>query len=335
MKQVHWLHTPLFAKWYVTNRCNLRCRHCYLDDYTLRPPLGRLLDVADELSDAGVRSVAILGGEPLTRDDLELLMGRLTTLGITTRIATNGMYATPERVLSLIEHGASAFQVSLEGATAEACEAIRGPNTFPRITAGVEALVAGGACVTLAYTMTAQNYRQLPQCLDLAEKLGVSEVKLAPFIPTGSGAKAAQALSLTPVICREIVTSLSAACAKHPGLKIDGGPFLRRIAITPRATQHMQQRGTFGCGAGTTTIIINSDLSVSACDMRTQSERTTRRLGEGTSLADIWRDSPLFARWRDQTDRADFAGVHQHGCHLAYQSYGKDLFGNEAIRDER
>ncbi|VVD63980.1 coenzyme PQQ synthesis protein E [Pandoraea iniqua] len=332
MKQVHWLHTPLFAKWYVTNRCNLRCRHCYLDDYTLRPPLNRLLDVANELSSAGVRSVAILGGEPLTRDDLELLMERLTTLGIATRIATNGMYATPERVLSLMEHGAKAFQVSLEGATAEVCEAIRGPNTFPRILAGVKALVAGGASVTLAYTLTAWNYRQLPQLLELALALGVAEVKLAPFIPTGSGAKAAQALNLTPAVCRQITSALATYSAEYPSMKIDGGPFLRRVAIPSRVAR---QQGTFGCGAGTTTIIINSDLSVSACDMKTQTERTTARLGEGISLVDVWLNSPLFLRWRGQTESADFAGVHQHGCHLAYKTYGNDLFGGEAIHEER
>lgn len=180
MPEIQWLKAPLFAKWYVTSRCNLRCRHCYLDDYSQKLPLSRLLRVADELD--------------------------------------------------------------------------------------------------------------LPQMLALASALGVQEVKFAAFVPVGSGALSGLDLRLNVDICREISNVVRIASQAYPTLKIDGGPFVKRLSFMPR---DRASTSTFGCGAGTTTIVINSDLSVSACDMQTQTDRTTQALGRGATLSDLWLHSRI------------------------------------------
>ncbi|MDM8354846.1 radical SAM protein [Pandoraea communis] len=332
MSEVQWLKAPLFAKWYVTSRCNLRCRHCYLDDYSQKLPLHRMLHVADQLGDIGVRNVALLGGEPLIRDDLERIVQRLVTHGIVTRIATNGIFATPTRVKRLLQSGALRFQVSLEGHTAEQCDNVRGHGSFDKVAAGIRSLMEGGAIVTLAYTLTSHNHSDLARMVSLASSLGVHEVKFAAFVPAGSGADIGRDLCLNADMCREISTALWAAISAHPELKIDGGPFVKRLSSTSLARK---PSSTFGCGAGTTTIVVNSDLSVSACDMQTQTDRTDQTLGQETALADIWSHDPLFARWRGQSLDETFLRVHQHGCHLAYRKYGRDLFVDENIADGR
>lgn len=222
MPEIQWLKAPVFAKWYVTSRCNLRCRHCYLDDYSQKLPLSRLLRVADELD--------------------------------------------------------------------------------------------------------------LPQMLALASALGVQEVKFAAFVPVGSGALSGLDLRLNVDICREISNVLWIASQAYPTLKIDGGPFVKRLSFMPR---DRASTSTFGCGAGTTTIVINSDLSVSACDMQTQTDRTTQALGRGATFSDLWLHSPHFARWRGQSGDRAFVGVHQHGCHLAYREYGQDVFIDEKRANDR
>jgi MoaA/NifB/PqqE/SkfB family radical SAM enzyme len=76
----------LLLQWHITDKCNLRCRHCYQDDYRRRGlAFGRLVGILDQyemllasLSEEAGRPVCghinITGGEPFVREDfLQLL----------------------------------------------------------------------------------------------------------------------------------------------------------------------------------------------------------------------------------------------------------------------
>ena len=62
----------------VTARCGAGCEGCYLDARPdgVEPPRETLERELDALRDAGVFTVAFGGGEPTTRDDLDVLAGR-------------------------------------------------------------------------------------------------------------------------------------------------------------------------------------------------------------------------------------------------------------------
>jgi len=78
-------------------------------------------------------------------------------------------------------------------------------------------------------------------------------------------------------------------------------------------------------------MIINSDLTISACDLLIEQDRTRARAETPEDLDSIWRSDPLFRKWRGQGGSASlgpitsFEEVHQHGCHLAYSVYRKDV----------
>ena len=84
-----------FANWAITGRCNMRCRHCYMDAPTAR--YGELstadtLHIIDELERANVLRVHLTGGEPLLRDDIWEVIAELVRrrIGIH-QISTNGV----------------------------------------------------------------------------------------------------------------------------------------------------------------------------------------------------------------------------------------------------
>lgn len=271
MAKVDWLSTPLFAKWYVTNRCNLRCSHCYLNSYEDAAETARMIKVANVLGKAGIKYVAMLGGEPLARTDLETIIATLVACDVRIKIATNATMLSSERAARLVDAGATAFQVEL-------------------------------ACST-----------------------GVSSVRFAAFIPIGTGAQQAN-LQLDHAMCLAVAEQLLDIHVDSSIIDIDPGPFLRRITFPVKADATAL---SFGCGAGTTTIVINSDLTLSACDMQTETDRVALTDFSPSGLLAEWGNADLFKQWRGLSDNPRYEAVHQHGCHIAFRTYGENLFGDE------
>ncbi|MBQ3952684.1 MAG: radical SAM protein, partial [Ruminococcus sp.] len=66
-------------QWHITHRCNLRCEHCYQEDYTSFADRDALREVLDQY-DAMLRAcrfwghINITGGEPLLHPDLFWLL---------------------------------------------------------------------------------------------------------------------------------------------------------------------------------------------------------------------------------------------------------------------
>jgi radical SAM protein with 4Fe4S-binding SPASM domain len=87
--------TLLFAHWALTGRCNLHCRHCYLEAPAARygeVPTSQALRIVAQLERANVVRVELSGGEPLLRRDFWALVDELVTrrIGIH-RLDTNGL----------------------------------------------------------------------------------------------------------------------------------------------------------------------------------------------------------------------------------------------------
>lgn len=88
---------PLLFSYYVTHRCNLGCRYCFDGD-------GKRFkeDPAPELDTADVRNLLsilrqagdtldVTGGEPLMRDDLEVILAHARSIGFRTVLNTKGI----------------------------------------------------------------------------------------------------------------------------------------------------------------------------------------------------------------------------------------------------
>ena len=66
------VHAPFLVVWNFTYKCNLKCKHCYLDaggNSNMELSTEEALKVVDQLADFGVTSLAFSGGEPLMRKD--------------------------------------------------------------------------------------------------------------------------------------------------------------------------------------------------------------------------------------------------------------------------
>ncbi|PHD57115.1 A0A073K2N4 (Uncharacterized protein) [Bacillus mycoides] len=322
---VQWLDFPLSIKWYITGKCNLRCKHCYLTDYTIESPFDQVIQFVDYFSQKGVYGIAFLGGEPLVRKDLEDVLTRVSQHNMRSKIATNGTLITKERARSLVASGCKQYQISLEGHSPELSDPVRGRATFEKAITGVQNLKEQDAWASFGVTITKQNASYIREIHQLAREVGVDQLKIGGFVPIGTGKEHTEEYNLTREIVLEVRRELIELQSKYPKLQIDS-------KFLPPKNSGCTSDCTFGCGAGTTSLVLNSDLTLSACDMLVEEDRTKIKINSPKEIEYLWNNHPLFNKWRglapNETTQSinSFAQVHQEGCHVAYSAYEDNLF---------
>ncbi len=167
-------------QWHITHRCNLRCRHCYQDDYSAFDSLDDLLPVLDQFSallkEYGcVGRLNLTGGEPLTHPDLFRLLTLARERGIRTGVLTNGTLLGEWEARRLRACGVDYVQVSLDGCKS-VHDSIRGKGSFDRAVSGIIALRAQNIFTSVSFTAQSQNLRELPKLARYCDALGVDKL---------------------------------------------------------------------------------------------------------------------------------------------------------------
>jgi len=168
------LSSPISVTFEVTPKCGLDCFFCSqrLTGHTGPEYLKNMLTTeeilrtVDKLGDANLLDILITGGEPLSRKDLPLVIRRCKGYGIYTEVVTNAHHASEKMSYDLADAGLEWIQVSLEG-TEEIHDRITNrPGSYRRTMEGIRNL-KGHMDVVLSSVVTMQNYRALPQLLEM------------------------------------------------------------------------------------------------------------------------------------------------------------------------
>lgn len=185
----------------LTNGCNLACSHCYREESRRFPDeLGptEVVRVLREFADLAGRenrqgAVVFSGGEPLLARHLGIFARAAFGLGLGARVNTNATLATPAMARGLTAWGIQSAQVSLDGASPAAHEAVRGPGTWHQTRRGVANLLASGLDVVLKVTlMPGRNDAEPAAFLRVARAWGVRTVSFARAVPIGAGSDLGQ-----------------------------------------------------------------------------------------------------------------------------------------------
>ena len=296
-------HSPagrFHIQWHITNRCPVRCPHCYQEDFTPaadlpRPRLDRVLDsVLSFLREEDLRlTVNLTGGEPLLSPDWRHLLGRLRAddrveeLGI----ITSGLFFSPDDVAFLQTVPGAGVKLSLEGFSRAAYERFRGRGAWPHFLAGLAAARGAGLPVTVMFTLLESNLGEVSGLFPFMEEHGVERCIVERFIPWGRG----RDLGCAPV-SREDWFSACRTLLARTGGDDDLRP------LTPfRAFMVTREGGRFGllgapCVVARDGIAVMPDATVFPC------RRFPLAVGNllSSRLGDIWRDSPVLNALRDR-----------------------------------
>jgi len=185
---------------YITERCQLRCGHCYMGDRLERGLMLSYEEAAGiiERSRAlGGEYITFLGGEPTLHPELPRMVDHALAVGFRqVMINSNGLLErTIEKIAPEKLHYIS---FSLDGATAETHDGIRGAGTFEKSVPCIARTVAAGYAVRIICTISQQNVHDAEALLELADRLGVAMVNFHVFSEEGRGIANASRWSLDP-----------------------------------------------------------------------------------------------------------------------------------------
>ncbi|MEM3394708.1 MAG: radical SAM protein [Nitrososphaerota archaeon] len=201
---------PLFVVWNFTNKCNLRCKHCYQNaGHSLSNELNtnEALGVVKDLSNSDVSSIAFSGGEPLLRLDFFKVANYAKDCGMYVAVATNGTLITSD-IAKKLSKTVHYVEISLDGATPRVHDDFRGVSgSWERAITGIKYLINEGVTVGIATTATKNNVDEMHRIIDLAEQLDADYFICFNFIPTGRGQKIIHS-DLSPLEREELLRSL-------------------------------------------------------------------------------------------------------------------------------
>ncbi len=261
---------PLEVHLAVTGRCGAGCEGCYLDARPDGPEPGRdeLLGILDALALAGVFTVAFGGGEPTTRDDLDLLAEAARARGLTPVVTTSGLGLGPRKLAKL--RGFAQVNVSYDG-DSPSYSSVRGFDGAAEAEQAISALAAEGIPVGVNVVLTRATFPHLEATLERAAQLGAREAQLLRYKPAGRATgldylarrlTRTQAESLGPTLRR-----LSARHGDRPGLRIDCAlvPFLSADPDIMARAGDLVRLGVFGCEAGRSLAAVDTSGKVAPC----------------------------------------------------------------------
>lgn len=271
----------------VTERCNLRCSHCFWSRQ-LHPglELARYRSLLAEAAALGGLFLKITGGEPLLRPDLLDIVGAARAQAFAVSIDTNGTLLSPALGRALGELGLLEVGVSLHAADAASHERITGVRgSFDAALAGIRTLRSNGIRVRIKCSVLAEaagGWRGLPA---LAARLGCS-LSLDPLIfpregaPADAASSAALASSAAPSDEQEEALRLQHAVEGAAGSK----PSPRSRSADGPAPAQEDPGARPPCGAGTWSVDVRPDGEVRPCT------QWARPLGDvcQESLVTIW-----------------------------------------------
>jgi radical SAM protein with 4Fe4S-binding SPASM domain len=177
-------HVPLSVLLELTGRCNLDCGHCYLE--LDRPPpeldTAQVLEVIDQLSEAGTLFLTLSGGEVLLRPDLIPIARHARARGLSIRIFTNATRVTRALARQIAEVTPLAVEVSIYGAHGERHDAVTGRRrSLRRSLRGIVLLRRAGVRVGIKAPLVELVAGEVDTLHRLADRLGAG-LFLDPYL---------------------------------------------------------------------------------------------------------------------------------------------------------
>lgn len=255
----------------ITNACNLRCAHCYVESG--KRVEGELtgkewIDLLEQARRLGAFELNVSGGEPLLhRDFWEIAEYIASVPAFNANLNTNG---------TLIKEGherrlASAFtsiQISIDDAMPDSHDAFRGHRgCFEKAVAAIQRLAEFGVETNVGLTLTQGNIGSLEGVVDLCERIGVTVLNIGLVANVGrANANALLQISApgSPTVdgfMREVYRKLRNLCSHQGKLKL-----LLPFRVGDNATRRTVGKQYICSGDTVQIVYVMANGTVTPCD---------------------------------------------------------------------
>src|SRR6266545_3616171 len=301
----------------VTRSCNLNCVWCYNNS---RAALARELTCEqwkrciDRLG-GGDCTLLFTGGEPLARKDLIDIAQHAKQKGFRRQLFTNGTLVN-ERNVDALAATFDYVRITIDGATAETNDLVRGKGSFDRALRGMRMLIDAGVRVCWQCIVSRHNIRELPAILDKAIEVGASGIRMASVDALGRGCSTRD-LELSPAqefffwrylawAMEEFKSRIQIDWGADYCLEQDWSTVMsiepgKAPSATPAGRKdprfYMKFARTSACGVGVRSFLINPEGFIGLCPLLTPPDVVL-----GHALTDdpleVWQRHPVFSVFR-------------------------------------
>jgi len=162
---------------HILTRCNLKCRHCYINPEQHGKNTLSLSTIKTWLSVIAKKckesNVIFLGGEPTLHPDLWRAIKHARNMGCgSVTVDTNG-YLFNNILSKITPDDVNFFSFSLDGATRKTNDMIRGEGSYDTCISGIRQASSKGFNTSLIYTVSSANIHELEMMVSFLKDLGL------------------------------------------------------------------------------------------------------------------------------------------------------------------
>jgi len=182
-----------YFQWHFTENCNLRCIHCYQENYMVKDlPEKKIFSIADIINNTLKKwnkfgRISLTGGEPFIRKNI---LYRLLDYFENTEqiywvgILSNGTLIDEEDAARLTSYSKlKEVQISIDGATSESHDRIRGSGNFSKAIRAIQVLKQHDIPVSMMFTLHRENSTEALPVIQLAEDLDINALTIERIVP--------------------------------------------------------------------------------------------------------------------------------------------------------
>lgn len=247
-------------QWHIIHKCNLRCKHCYQEDYNKELSEKELIKIFNDFKEfITIKKykghINFTGGEPILSKHLYTLLNLCEQNNITFGILTNGTLLTKEIVEKLSNYKNLSFiQVSIDG-NKKIHDDIRGIGNFDKTLKSLKLLRKYKIQTMVSFTCNKNNYKTLKEVIRIMRRNKVDRFWCDRLIPFGSNTEEI----LTTSEYMEVVKLIT----KESKRKI---PFNKTIIHTNRSLQWcFGSNEYYKCSAGISLLTVLADATLLPC----------------------------------------------------------------------
>ena len=180
-------------QWHLTNRCNLKCSHCYIEnsDFVDYPKENAILLIQDFVETIDLwssylplsRSISFTGGEPLLYKNLFELVRNSKENNFFVRLLSNGTLIDKKMAKKIKENGVDAVQISIDD-IGNFHDIFRGKvDSYKFALNGVRNLVDKSVYVSISSTLSRLNFKKLEKLIEVSIDNGASSIRFPRLLP--------------------------------------------------------------------------------------------------------------------------------------------------------
>lgn len=291
------LSHPLRVFYDITYKCNLACKHCFTNSGKKREEelsLPEKKKLINQFKEANVGRISIAGGEPFASEDIFFFLAECKENDIEVSITSNGTLLDEYTVKRLNDIKIRTLTISLDGASQEGNDFIRGLGSYKKTLEGLDNLkkyYKNNYCIKT--TLMKSNLNDIEELIKIAISKGCWSIKFNCVREDGRAHKNSEEIVLDSREYIDVIKRIETLKKKY-GDRIDIKAPLN--IFCEEDYEFIPELG-FGCFAGKESICIDPMGNVRPCS-HFPSQFICGNIRE-ESLIEMWRSNKILQLFRN------------------------------------